>query len=66
MELHEIEVTIDRDGNVKLHVQGALGTVCTDLTADLEAAVGEVVSRDLTPEAYDTPQHQQLDQRTQS
>jgi len=57
MELQEIDVFIDKDGRVQIQVRGVKGTSCLDLTRDLEAALGgEVESREMTAEAYDTPQ----------
>ena len=56
MEIQEIEVTIDKNGQVVLHVRGAKGLVCTDLTKDLEAALGgEVIDRQFTPEYEEKP-----------
>ncbi len=52
MELQEIDVTIDTDGNVRIEVRGVQGPACLALTAELEAALGSsVVSRELTREA---------------
>jgi hypothetical protein len=52
MELQEIDVYIDADGEVRLEVRGMAGRSCLDLTAGLEAALGaEVISRELTAEA---------------
>ncbi len=59
MEIQEIEVTIDKNGEVKIQVHGTHGTTCLDLTTDLEAALGgEVISRESTPEADATVQEQ--------
>ncbi len=56
METQEIEITIDKTGQVVIHVQGAKGMVCIDLTKDLEKALGgEVLERKLTPEASEKP-----------
>ena len=58
MQTQEIEVTIQPDGSVKLHVRGAPGTQCLSLTADLEKTLGgQILSRDHTPE-YDQPVEQ--------
>ena len=55
MEIQEIEVTIDRDGKVSLHVRGVKGKKCLELTRPLEEALGgEVESRTLTHEAGET------------
>lgn len=52
MELQEIQVVIAPDGTTRVEVRGVSGAGCLDLTADLEAALGgEVVERELTPEA---------------
>jgi hypothetical protein len=58
MQTQEIEVTIQPDGSVKLHVSGAVGTQCLSLTADLEKALGgQILTRDRTPE-YDQSDEQ--------
>jgi hypothetical protein len=55
METQEIEVTIDRDGNVKLHVRGVKGEACQALTKDLEDALGgEIIEREATAELYES------------
>ncbi len=48
----EIEVTIGPDGRVTLRPKGAQGPACLELTRELEAALGEVESRELTAEYY--------------
>jgi hypothetical protein len=64
MELQEIEVFIGKDGQVRIEVRGVKGTSCLDLTKDLEAALGgEVESREMTPEAYETIQEQVQDRQ---
>ncbi len=56
MEIQEIEITIDKKGQVVIHVRGAKGMVCLDLTKDLEKALGgEVLDRQLTPESGEEP-----------
>lgn len=64
MELQEIEVFIGKDGQVRIEVRGVKGTSCLDLTKDLEAALGgQVESREMTPEAYETVQEQVQDRQ---
>lgn len=54
MNLEEIEITIDTNGQVHIQVRGVKGTICLELTKDLEAALGgRVESREMTPEAYE-------------
>ncbi len=56
MEIQEIEITIDKTGQVVIHVRGAKGMVCLDLTKDLEKALGgEVSDRQFTPESGEKP-----------
>ena len=71
MDLHEIDVYIDPDGQVRIEVRGVQGPACLELTAALEAALGgSVVSRELTPEAQaqaslgtTLPQPQRIEKR---
>lgn len=57
MDVEEIEVFIDKDGQLHVEVRGAKGMSCLDVTKPLEDALGgEVQSRDMTPEAYETVQ----------
>ena len=62
MEIQELDVFIHPDGNVKLHVRGAPGAQCLDVTGDLEKALGgQIVAREHTPE-YDQIPPINLDQ----
>jgi hypothetical protein len=57
MEIQEIDVIIDKDGQVKIEVRGVKGPACLDLTKELEAALGgEVVDRQMTAEASEAAQ----------
>jgi hypothetical protein len=63
MEVEEIEVTIDKHGQVQLHVRGVKGKKCLVLTKDLEQALGaQVVQRDMTPEAQENASGNAIDQ----
>lgn len=67
MDIQEIEVTIDKKGQVKVHVRGVKGKACLDLTKDLEIALGaQVITRELTPEAQDEGSGSKIDQTVQS
>jgi hypothetical protein len=64
VELQEIEVIIEKDGQVRVEVRGVKGMSCLDVTKALEEAVGgEVQERQLTPEAYDVAQAQEQRQQ---
>jgi hypothetical protein len=52
MELQQIDVYIDKNGQVRVEVRGAKGRTCLELTEDLEQALGgKVTAREMTPEA---------------
>ena len=62
MELQEIEVFIEKDGQVRIEVRGIKGKSCLDVTAALEQALGgEVQSREMTPEASESTQEFEQD-----
>lgn len=67
MNLQEIDVFIDKNGQVRLEVRGVKGGSCLDLTRDLEKALGgDVASREMTAEAQETASEQTSDQQWQS
>jgi hypothetical protein len=51
----EIEVVVGEDGEVTLHVKGVKGKTCTDLTDEVEKALGRVTKRTATREAHEAP-----------
>lgn len=51
----EIVVDIAPDGKVTIEGKGFTGTECTKVTADLEAALGEVEAREFKPEYRQAP-----------
>jgi hypothetical protein len=64
MEMQEIEVVIDKDGKVRVHVTGVKGESCLALTRELEAALGGVVEdRQMTAEALEQPEQAEQVQR---
>jgi|GEM_PF-535581 len=51
MEFQEIEVVIDKDGKVRIEVNGVKGPGCLDITKALEQALGgDIESREMRPE----------------
>ena len=67
MELQEIDVFIENDGQVRVEVRGVKGTHCLSVTKDLEKALGgQVASREMTPEANETVSEQTKDWLQQS
>jgi len=53
MEVQEIEVTIDENGQVQIHVSGVKGEACLEITRPLEQALGGQLTREMTPEALE-------------
>jgi len=65
MELQEIDIFIEKDGQVKLEVRGVKGPGCLDLTRDLEKALGGAVEREMRPEAYEAIEQSNQEQQKQ-
>ena len=64
MELQEIEVFIDKNGQVRIEVRGVKGGACLDLTKSLEEALGgQIEAREMTPKSYEISQEQDQAQR---
>jgi hypothetical protein len=67
MDLQEIDVFIDKNGQVRVEVRGVKGESCLDMTRDLEKALGgEIVSREMTAEAQETAGEQTSERLRQS
>jgi hypothetical protein len=63
MELQEIDVFIEKDGQVRIEVRSVKGTSCLDITAALEQALGgQIEAREMTAESYETAQESLQDQ----
>ncbi|MCE1255066.1 MAG: DUF2997 domain-containing protein [Anaerolineae bacterium] len=43
MDVQEIEVVIDKNGQVNIQVRGVKGTACLDITREMEEALGNLV-----------------------
>ncbi len=56
MELQEINVTIDANGQVQVEIHGVKGKSCLEITAALEQALGgNVILREMTSDALIDP-----------
>lgn len=53
MGMEEMEITVDPDGNVILHVKGVRGDECIRITGSIEEALGAVADRVLTGDFFD-------------
>ncbi|MBE9202491.1 DUF2997 domain-containing protein [Synechocystis salina LEGE 06099] len=66
MELQEINVFIEKNGQVSLEVNGVKGMSCLDLTQELETMLGgEVIERELTGEAHQIVQEVEQEKQWQ-
>ena len=66
MEIQEIEVFIDAEGQVEMKVRGVKGSSCLEITRPLEEALGgEVELREMTPEAEETLSDEVQDRQRQ-
>ena len=64
MELEEIDVFIEKDGQVRIEVRGVKGTHCLTVTKDLEQALGgQIAQREMTPEANEPSERTEPDQQ---
>jgi len=53
MPQREVEISISKTGEVKVHMKGYKGKACTKLGAFLAEVVGKVKSQQLTSEYYE-------------
>jgi len=51
--MKELEIIIDKMGEIRVHVKGVKGSACLDYTKWLEE-LGHVIGRDLTEEYYES------------
>jgi hypothetical protein len=65
MAQHEVEITISKTGEVKVHVRGAKGKACLDYVKWLQQIVGKVKSQTLTSEYYEPDVKSRIDVRQQ-
>jgi hypothetical protein len=64
MDLQEIEVVIEKNGQVRVEVRGVKGTSCLDLTHEVEQALGgAVLDRQMTPEALEEARTEEAQQQ---
>lgn len=59
----QVKIEVAPGGEVTIEVSGFKGRACKEITADLEAELGSVVSEELTPEYYEPEQRQHNDSR---
>jgi hypothetical protein len=60
MGMQQIEIHVDCDGNVTVHVEGVTGEECIRITRTLEEALGLVTDRSFCAEYFE----EQVSERT--
>lgn len=65
MPQREFDITIEKTGEVRLHISGAKGRACLDFAKIFEEIIGEMRSQELTSEFYEPEEqvHYRIDQR---
>ena len=53
MAQHEVEITISKTGEVKVHIKGAKGKTCLAYSKWLTELIGKVKDQQLTSEYYE-------------
>ncbi|MDP3564046.1 MAG: DUF2997 domain-containing protein [Methanoregula sp.] len=53
--MQELEITIDNEGRVLVHISGVKGEDCIALTKNLENSVGDVQERSFSADYYEQP-----------
>jgi hypothetical protein len=67
MNIEQIDVIIESDGQVRIEVRGVAGEACLELTRELEQSLGgQVVVRQMTPDALLARQEMEADQQLSS
>lgn len=61
MAQHEVEITISKQGEVKVHVKGVKGKGCQEYAKWLANIVGKVKSEQLTSEYYEPETKARID-----
>jgi len=63
MAQHEVEITISKMGEVKVHVKGAKGKGCVEYAKWLSEVVGKIKSQQATGEFYEPDVKARIDVR---
>jgi len=63
MAQHDLEITIDKTGEVRVHIKGVKGKACTVYGKLLAEIVGQLKSQQLTSEYYEPDQKARMEVR---
>jgi hypothetical protein len=61
MAQHEVEISISKTGEVKVHVKGAKGKACLEYAQWLTQVIGKVKSQQMTSELYEPEAKSRID-----
>ena len=61
MAQHDIEITISKTGEVRVHVKGAKGKNCMEYAKWLTQIIGQVKDQKLTSEYYEPQEKSRID-----
>jgi hypothetical protein len=61
MAQHEVEISISKTGEVKVHVKGAKGRACLEYAKWLTQVIGKVKSQQMTSELYEPETRSRID-----
>jgi len=65
MAQHDVEITISKSGEVKVHVKGVKGKGCMEYAEWLAEIVGKMKDKELTSEYYEPETKAKIQLRTQ-
>ena len=65
MAQHDVEITISKSGEVKVHVKGVKGKGCMEYAEWLAEIVGKVKDKQLTSEYYEPETKAKIQLRTE-
>jgi Protein of unknown function (DUF2997) len=55
LEMQELEIIINAEGNIGVRVKGSKGDRCLEMTKDLEESLGLLEEREFSSEYYESP-----------
>ncbi len=61
MAQHDVEITISKTGDVKVHIEGVKGKACVEYAKWLTDVIGRVKDRQLTSEYYEPEVKSRID-----
>jgi hypothetical protein len=63
MAQHEVEISISKTGDVRVHIKGAKGKACLEYAKWLTEVIGKVKNQQMTSEYYEPETKARIDLR---